>query len=144
MELSQRIYDLRKARGMTQQELADRLNVSRQAVSRWEMGTAVPELEHLKNMAGIFAVTIDELVTGDAPKPAAPKKMNGRKWLIAWAVTSGVALLACLGWLYWVWKKEMLIAIHPLTLLTQLVNVPLKLGLAFLAAYLICGLVRKL
>ena len=79
MELSQRIYDLRKAQNMTQQELADRLNVSRQAVSRWEMGSAVPELEHLKNMAGIFGITLDELVTGATPQPAVPKKMNGSK-----------------------------------------------------------------
>ena len=144
MELYERIYQLRKARNMTQKDLADQLKVSRQAVSRWEMGTAVPELEHLKNMAEVFGISMDELVTGQAPVPVVPGKRNGRKWITAWAVVSGAAILACLVWLLWEWKMAgTMMALSPMTLIIQLLNIPLWIGLVFLIAYLVRSLWRK-
>ena len=144
MELYERIYQIRKARNMTQQDLADKLKVSRQAVSRWEMGTAVPELEHLKNMAGIFGITMDELVTGQTPAPAVPGKRRGRRWIIAWAAVSAAAILASLVWLLWEWKTAgAMMALSPMTLTAQLVNIPLTLGLVFGFVYLIWRVSRK-
>lgn len=59
------IMDRRKALGMTQQQLADKLNVSFQAVSKWENGTTYPNIEILYDLAIILDVTVDEILSGD-------------------------------------------------------------------------------
>ncbi len=59
------LYRLRKERGMTQAELADRLGVTNKAVSKWETGEAMPETALLVPLAGIFGVTVDELLRGE-------------------------------------------------------------------------------
>ncbi len=53
---------LRKESGLTQEELADRLNVSRQAITKWESGDGIPDIENLKQISVLFNTTIDELV----------------------------------------------------------------------------------
>ena len=74
MNLGENIYRLRAERNLSQGDLADALEVSRQSVSKWENNSAVPELEKLIKMAQIFGITIDELVTGKTPdaQPAPP------------------------------------------------------------------------
>jgi transcriptional regulator with XRE-family HTH domain len=74
MKLSQQIYTLRIARGMSQGDLADALEVSRQSVSKWETEAAVPDLDKLFRMSELFGVTLDELVRGESitDPPAAP------------------------------------------------------------------------
>lgn len=68
MEFHERLYEVRKRAGMTQSDLAEKLDVSRQAVSRWEMGTAKPEFENLIAISNIFGVSIDYLLKGsEAP-----------------------------------------------------------------------------
>ena len=77
MNLGENIYKLRAKKNMSQEELADALEVSRQSVSKWENNSAVPELEKLVKLAQLFGVTLDELVTGKdaAPQPSsAPEK----------------------------------------------------------------------
>lgn len=73
MNLGENIYRLRTEKNLSQGDLADALEVSRQSVSKWENNSAVPELEKLIKMAQVFDITLDELVTGEAAKePAAP------------------------------------------------------------------------
>lgn len=67
MSLGQNIYSQRSAHGMSQGDLADALDVSRQSISKWETDTSVPELDKLLRMADIFGVTLDELVKGEGP-----------------------------------------------------------------------------
>ena len=62
MNLGENIYRLRTERNMSQGDLADALEVSRQSVSKWENNSAVPELEKLVKMAQLFGVSLDELV----------------------------------------------------------------------------------
>ena len=62
MNFHEKLYTLRKASGMTQTELAEKLDVSRQAVSRWEMGTAKPEVDTLIAISDLFGVTLDSLL----------------------------------------------------------------------------------
>ena len=59
------LYELRKEKGMTQQELADKLLVTNRAVSKWETGETFPETAQLVPLAGIFGVTVDELLRGE-------------------------------------------------------------------------------
>ena len=72
MELNQKLSQLRKGKGLTQLELAEALNVSRQAVSRWEVGTAVPTLDNLIFLSRLYGVPLDDLIQSGAPAPAAP------------------------------------------------------------------------
>ena len=69
MSLSENIYRFRTELNMSQLDLADALQVSRQSVSKWETGTAVPELDKLVKLSKLFGVTLDELVSGEAPAP---------------------------------------------------------------------------
>ena len=62
MKLSDKIVRLRKSNGMSQEELADKLGVSRQAISRWEMGTAMPDATNILQLSRLFQVTTDYLL----------------------------------------------------------------------------------
>ncbi len=64
MEFHNRLYELRKQKGYSQEELANKLNVSRQTVSKWEMGDTTPDMEKLAAISDIFEVSLDELVLG--------------------------------------------------------------------------------
>ena len=62
MEFKDKLYDLRKQKGMSQEELALRLNVSRQTVSKWELGDSTPDMEKLVTISNLFEISLDELV----------------------------------------------------------------------------------
>lgn len=65
MEFSEKLQILRKQQGMTQEQLAEKLYVSRTAVSKWESGKGYPNLESLKQISKLFSISIDELLSGD-------------------------------------------------------------------------------
>lgn len=65
MELCEKLVELRKKKGLTQEELAKELYVSRTAVSKWESGRGVPNIESLKAISKYFCVSIDELLSTD-------------------------------------------------------------------------------
>ena len=82
MSLEEKLTSLRKEKGLTQLELAEMLDVSRQAISRWEVGTALPSIENLRTLSKLYGVSIDYLlndqeteasnqVEAAQPKPAA-------------------------------------------------------------------------
>ncbi len=64
MNIGERIYELRKSKELSQEDLAERLGVSRQSVSKWETGAVVPDTENALKMSKIFGVTTDFLLTG--------------------------------------------------------------------------------
>ena len=66
MEFNEKLKELRARRGLTQDELAEKLYVSRTAVSKWESGKGYPNIESLKAIARFFSVSVDELLSGDA------------------------------------------------------------------------------
>lgn len=65
MEFNEKLQALRKSRGLTQEELAEALFVSRTAISKWESGRGYPSNDSLKEISKYFSVTIDELMTGE-------------------------------------------------------------------------------
>jgi transcriptional regulator with XRE-family HTH domain len=67
--IARNLADLRRRRGMTQLELAERLNYSDKAVSKWERGESIPDITVLKNIADMFEVTVDYLITAEHPEP---------------------------------------------------------------------------
>lgn len=64
MEFQNRLYELRKKAGLSQEGLADLLGVTRQAVQKWEAGSSRPDMDNLAALARYFNVTLDYLVTG--------------------------------------------------------------------------------
>ena len=72
MTFSEKLTGLRRKSGMSQEQLADRLGVTRQSVSKWENDASVPDLEKLVKLSGVFGVSLDELVKGEVPDSAAP------------------------------------------------------------------------
>ena len=65
MEFNEKLQELRKARGLTQEELAEALFVSRTAISKWESGRGYPSIDSLKQIANYFSISIDELLSGE-------------------------------------------------------------------------------
>lgn len=65
MEFHEKLQELRKQKGLTQEQLAQQLYVSRAAVSKWESGRGYPNLDSLKALAKFYSVTIDELLSGE-------------------------------------------------------------------------------
>lgn len=62
MKFNNKLYELRKQEGFSQDELGSKLNVSRQTVSKWELGETTPELEKLIALSDLFHISLDELV----------------------------------------------------------------------------------
>lgn len=74
MTLAEKILHLRTQQGLSQLELAERLGVSRQSVSKWETGQSVPDLDKLIKLADLFGITVDELVREEErPQPPRPE-----------------------------------------------------------------------
>ena len=78
MEFSQRLLELRKTSGLSQEGLADLLGVTRQAVQKWEAGASRPDMDNLAALARYFNVSLDYLVTGQEPpaRESAPTVIN--------------------------------------------------------------------
>ena len=70
MNLSERLEDLRKQHDLTQDQLAEKLMVTRQAISRWERGLAYPTVDNLKALAQLYQVSLDALLLDEPPEPA--------------------------------------------------------------------------
>jgi len=97
--IAKNITDLRRQQNLTQAELAARLNYSDKAVSKWERGESVPDVTVLKQIADLFSVTVDYLLTEDHAAPAPPKSASAsdrRHRVISWLAYALVWLIATL------------------------------------------------
>lgn len=119
MNLPEKLTYLRKQKGLTQSDLAETLNVSRQAISRWEVGTAAPSTDNLKMLSNLYGVSVDYLLNDNADdvsidsenhrlcqEDAGKKIETGAKgiltgFLIAAAVSFAVLLFILIG----LWRK---------------------------------------
>lgn len=98
MEFSQKLQELRKQKGLTQEELAQSLYVSRTAVSKWESGRGYPGIDSLKAIASFFSVTIDDLLSGNqvlsiAEEDHRQKQMHLRTLVFSLLDCSAIMLL---------------------------------------------------
>ena len=143
MNLGENIYRLRTEKNMSQGDLADALDVSRQSVSKWENNSAVPELDKLIKMADIFGITLDALVSGnrevkESPSPEPPRQ-EAPPAPVKQALTPqqilGIALLSFGG--------LCLIVFTVVGIFTGLWLMGLAIALPFLLCGLVCLLCRK-
>ena len=107
--LGQRIKEHRRRAGLSQEALARRMDVSRQAVTKWESGQSAPSTENLFRLAELFGTTVDLLLPSegaDAPAAEAPPPLWSRsrrrpRVLAALAVTAGYLVFYLLGRILW-------------------------------------------
>ena len=64
MKFSEKLLSLRKQKGLSQEDLADKLNVTRQTVSKWELDQTVPDMNKLVEISKLFEISLDELTGG--------------------------------------------------------------------------------
>lgn len=102
MALSEKLYELRKKSGLSQEQLAEKLGVSRQAISKWESDKAVPESDTLLTISRYFHVTLDDLLKEENPISEWNEKANdrlmknGRKEKRIFGMVSCIGGIVCL------------------------------------------------
>lgn len=79
MEIGNKIYELRKKEGFSQEQLAEKLNVTRQTISKWELNETVPDIKQAKEISKIFKISLDELVNNDVEDFVIQKVSNLEK-----------------------------------------------------------------
>lgn len=95
MNFNKKLQELRKQKGLTQEELADKLYVSRTAVSKWESGRGYPNIDSLKAIAGVFSVTVDGLLSNDELLSLAEEE-NKQKKLHFYSILFGMLDISCI------------------------------------------------
>lgn len=103
MTIADRIQTLRKQSGLSQEQLAERLDVSRQAVSKWESGQSIPDVDKIIALSELFETTTDYLLKGTQPQPDTAEKSLDSALLCAGAGTiiNAAGLIAAIM----VWKE---------------------------------------
>ncbi len=95
MALSEKLYALRKQRGLSQEQLAEGLKVSRQAISKWESGQSLPESDKLLALSEYFGVSLDYLMKDgqkeEQKAPNCPEAAGGRRGLLGLVLCVGGA-----------------------------------------------------
>ena len=79
MEIGNNIVNLRKKSGLSQEELAEKVGVARQTISKWELGETSPDLKQAKELSKIFKVSLDELADNDIKEILVEKTTNTEK-----------------------------------------------------------------
>ena len=79
MEIGKKIMELRKKNGLSQEELAEKVGVARQTISKWELGETSPDLKQSKELSKIFNVSLDELTDNDIKNILVEKTSNTEK-----------------------------------------------------------------
>ena len=128
MSFAKKMIELRKQQDLSQQDLADRLGVSRQAISRWETGAVQPLADSVKSLAQVFQVSTDYLLNDDLDTPTPPptaqpappqekpkSARKHRKWLLALAAlvaATVLVLVTAMGTMaYLRWEED-----HPVSM----------------------------
>lgn len=119
MKLTEKLVHLRKEKGMTQSDLAELIHVSRQAVSRWETGDALPSTENLKYLSVLYDVPLDDLLNDDTQEPKkkteekAEEKAPGRAgprsrraWIAAAAALLVIGLILFIAAMAWPGEQQ--------------------------------------
>ena len=76
MEIGNKIQELRKKKGISQEELAEKIGVARQTISKWELGETSPDLKQAKELSKIFKISLDELTNNDIKEVLIEKTSN--------------------------------------------------------------------
>jgi len=99
MTLSEKLYTLRRKQGLSQEALAEKLDCSRQVISKWENGTTTPDAEMLHKYSDLFGVSIDYLVRDDMEEPTSvqPSGRRSGNGKLLGIVGFVISLLGCVS-----------------------------------------------
>ena len=99
MNFPDRLYELRRSQGLSQEQLADLCNVSRQAVSKWENGSANPDLNNIKTLASVLQVSVSELLGEcDTQSFYGRKEHHTREYVSSIKIGNIPLVHICFGW----------------------------------------------
>ena len=143
MELAEKIQKLRKERGLTQEQFAQQLFVSRTAVSKWETGRGTPSMESLRMIAQLCGITLDELVCARDVLTVAENENRGNLFRFAFCMDGICNMAAVMG---------LLLPLYKVTLDGIYYSVPLYRFAGWLAVFYwllpvvmaVCGIVQLL
>ena len=93
MEIGNKIMELRKKNGLSQEELAEKIGVARQTISKWELGETSPDLKQSKELSKIFKVSLDELVDNDIKDVLVEKTSNVE--ILAGLILKIIKIIGC-------------------------------------------------
>ena len=114
MKFSDNLIKLRKGKGWSQEDLADKLGLSRQAVSKWEVGTSKPDIDNVIKLSKLFEISIDELVNNEIVKTDAisieVKKKDNKQKMLIW-LRRLMIVLVVIYVVYVIYKSVMLFRI---------------------------------
>ena len=68
MDIGEKLFELRKGKGLSQEEVAEKLNVTRQTVSKWETNQSTPDFDKIMPICELYGITTEELLTGKKPE----------------------------------------------------------------------------
>lgn len=129
MEFHEKLQELRKQKGLTQEQLAQQLYVSRTAISKWESGRGCPNLESLKAIAKYFGVTMDDLLSGEALLTIAEENTKQREAYLRDLVFSMLDLSAVVLLFLPLFGQKVDGAIQEVSLLSlNMISLYLKIG----------------
>lgn len=97
MSIGDRIQSLRKSKGISQEELADKIGVSRQAVSKWESEQSTPDIDKIILLSDYFEATTDYLLKGIEPAKESEKKWNAILFSAAGTILNAIGLVAAIA-----------------------------------------------
>lgn len=97
MSIADRIQQLRKSRGISQEELADKIGVSRQAVSKWESAQSIPDIEKIILLSDYFETTTDFLLKGTGPLQEPEGKYSAMVFSIIGTILNAAGLISSIG-----------------------------------------------
>lgn len=96
MNLGKNIYNLRKNKGLSQEQLADKISVTRQTISNWELGETYPNPEQLKLLSKLLDISIDDLIENESILKIS-KKQNPQEQ-IKNKIVLGIDIMCCVTW----------------------------------------------
>ncbi|MGM9850030.1 MAG: helix-turn-helix domain-containing protein [Bacilli bacterium] len=76
MNIGEKLYELRKEKNLSQEEVADKLNVTRQTISKWETNQSTPDFDKIKPLCELYEITADELLTGEKKETEKEQPLN--------------------------------------------------------------------
>lgn len=136
MNIGKRIQEIRRQKNLTQEQVAEDLAVSRQAVSKWESGKAIPDIENLMYISNLYDISLDELIKGDdSVGQKIVADANAKKWHKL-SILFFIALLVYIIWFgtqHSIWQVGLgiatlsMIIIDTRILLRNRVSQPLKM-----------------
>lgn len=94
MNIADRIQHLRKSKGISQEELAEKIGVSRQAVSKWESEQSIPDIEKIILLSDYFEITTDFLLKGIEPVQELEKKYSATVFAVAGTILNAIGLVS--------------------------------------------------